>query len=59
MANHLNDVSKKDPALAIDTLERWRETRRQQPSEMDYIIRHATRSLTKRGSPRAVQLLKR
>lgn len=57
VANHLNDISKIDPDLVIDTLTKWRKSRKQKPQEMEYIVRHALRTLVKHGNPRAMQLL--
>jgi 3-methyladenine DNA glycosylase AlkC len=57
VANHINDISKLDPDLAIDTLRRWRDSGRQEVREMDYVVRHATRSLIKQGNPLAMELL--
>lgn len=57
VANHLNDISKIDPDLAIDTLRRWQQSGRQTHQEMGYIVRHATRTLVKSGHPRALELL--
>lgn len=57
VANHVNDISKLDPDLAVETLQRWRRACRQGAKEMDYVVRHATRSLIKQGSPRALELL--
>jgi 3-methyladenine DNA glycosylase AlkC len=57
VANHVNDIAKHDPGLAIDLLERWRAEERQQPRELDYVIRHATRSLVKDGNSRAFAML--
>lgn len=59
VANHLNDISKLDPDLALNTLRRWKDTRQAypKPSELDYVVRHAARTLIKRGDPRAVELL--
>jgi 3-methyladenine DNA glycosylase AlkC len=57
VANHINDISKIDPALAIDTLTRWKRSGKQTPKEMDYIIRHALRTLIKTGNPGAMKLL--
>jgi 3-methyladenine DNA glycosylase AlkC len=34
VANHINDISKKDPHLALDTLEWWRGSGHQRPREM-------------------------
>jgi hypothetical protein len=57
VTNHINDISKIDPALAIETLARWRDSGKQDKKEMDYIIRHGLRTLIKRGDPRAIQML--
>lgn len=57
VANHINDISKIDPALAIRTLTRWKKSKRQAPAELDFIIRHALRSLIKAGDPAALKLL--
>lgn len=57
VANHLNDIAKIDPDLAIETLTKWRAAGKQQPGEMDYITRHALRTLVKQGNPQALALL--
>ena len=57
VANTLNDISKSDPDLVIDTLAHWRQLGRQQPAELDWMTRHALRTLTKRDNPRALELL--
>lgn len=57
VANHLNDISKTDPDLTIDTLARWRKSDLQDPKEMAYVVRHALRTLVKQGNPRALALL--
>ncbi len=57
VANHMNDIAKKDPELAIKTLKKWRKQGRQDPTEMEWIIRHALRSLVKQGHPKAMKLL--
>jgi 3-methyladenine DNA glycosylase AlkC len=54
VANHLNDISKDHPQLVIDTLIRWREDAGQ---ERMWIIRHALRTLVKKGDPVALALL--
>lgn len=55
VANHINDISKIDPDLAIDTLLRWKKSGKQTPKEMDYMIRHALRTLIKNGNPKALK----
>ena len=57
VANHLNDISKLDAALALDTLRAWQHTGEGRGDELDYLVRHATRSLLKRGDPRSIELL--
>jgi len=57
VANHLNDISKINPELTISTLERWRATGFQDQKEMDWMTRHALRSLIKQGNPDAMRLL--
>jgi 3-methyladenine DNA glycosylase AlkC len=57
VANHINDISKSDPDLAVATLSRWRSSGMQSPAETDYIIRHALRSLVRSGHPKAMKLL--
>jgi 3-methyladenine DNA glycosylase AlkC len=49
VANHLNDVSRSDPASVIGILTRWQSANRQLRNEMQYIIRHATRTMVKQG----------
>ena len=57
VANHINDISKIDPEFAISTLIKWRKSGKQKENEMDYIIRHALRTLIKVGNPEAMKLL--
>ncbi|MEM7112915.1 MAG: DNA alkylation repair protein [Chloroflexota bacterium] len=57
VANHLNDISKLDPALVIDTLSRWQQSGAQQEKEMAFIVRHATRTLVKKGNLDALKLM--
>lgn len=57
VANHINDISKIDPDLAIDTLLKWKKSKKQTEKEIDYIIRHGLRSLIKQGNAKAMMLL--
>lgn len=57
VANHLNDISKINPDLAIETLVKWQKSGKQKPEEMRYIVRHALRTLIKQGNPKAMKLL--
>lgn len=56
VANHVNDIAKDDADLAIDLLTRWLADGRQNPTELAYIVRHATRGLVKAGHPGALAL---
>ncbi len=49
VANHLNDISKKEPSLVLETLRRWKKSGKQDKKEMDFIINHALRTLIKNG----------
>ena len=57
VANHLNDIAKVDPPLVLKTLGRWRELRKQQPDELDWICRHALRTLVKQGHAQTMEFL--
>lgn len=53
VANHLNDFSKDHPSWLLDRLQDWPTT--VQPT--DWIVRHALRTLIKKGEPRALALI--
>ena len=57
VANHLNDISKVDPALVIETLARWNESGQQTAAEMAFITKHGLRSQIKQGNTQALALL--
>lgn len=57
VANHINDISKVDADLAMDTLAKWKASGKQNADEMDYIVRHALRTLVKQGNPKAMNML--
>ena len=57
VANHLNDIAKSEPGLVVDTLRRWRAGGFQDEQELDWMSRHALRTLIKRGEPAALELL--
>lgn len=57
VANHLNDISKTNPELVIETLKRWQASQKQHATEMQYITKHALRTLIKLGHPAAFSLL--
>jgi 3-methyladenine DNA glycosylase AlkC len=58
VANNLNDISKDNPRVVLDTLRRWQvpDGEPSQP-EIDWITRHALRTLIKKGDPQALELL--
>jgi len=53
VANHLNDIAKDRPDWLVDRLAAWP----QEDSRTKWIIRHALRTLIKRGDPRALALI--
>ena len=57
VANHLNDIAKTDPDAVLDRLRRWQEEGRQNPAELDWMTRHALRTLVKAGHPGALSHL--
>ena len=57
VANHLNDIARKKPAIVLETLHRWKQLGKQHPAELNWMTRHALRTLVKRGHPQALQLL--
>ncbi len=57
VANHLNDISKIDPTLVVNTLTRWEKEGKQSLPEMKYIINHSLRTLVKRGNELALEFL--
>ena len=57
VANALNDVSKVESELAISTLQRWHGLQLQRADELHWMTRHALRTLVKRDSAPALELL--
>lgn len=54
VANHLNDISKDHPELAVATAKRWKQAN---PSEaVEWVVRHALRGLIKAGHAQALAL---
>ncbi|MEN9881016.1 MAG: hypothetical protein RLZZ308_199 [Candidatus Parcubacteria bacterium] len=49
VANHLNDISKFDPDFVLRKLSQWEASNKQHKKEMDFIKKHATRTLRKRN----------
>lgn len=54
VANNLNDIAKDNPDLVIETLERWQPGATE---DVQWIIRHASRTLIKQGKQGALGLL--
>ncbi|MFT4959756.1 MAG: 3-methyladenine DNA glycosylase AlkC [Paracoccaceae bacterium] len=57
VANHLNDITKKDPDMALDRLRAWVNEGAQTADELDWMTRHALRGLIKAGHPQAMTML--
>jgi 3-methyladenine DNA glycosylase AlkC len=57
VANHMNDIAKADPKLAVKTLKRWKREGKQAEKEMDWMISHSLRTLVKQGNKEALLLL--
>ncbi|MEP1614371.1 MAG: DNA alkylation repair protein [Roseobacter sp.] len=57
VANHLNDLSKKEPDKVLATLAGWKAEGGQDKKELDWITRHALRTLIKSGHPGAMEAL--
>jgi 3-methyladenine DNA glycosylase AlkC len=56
VANHINDHSKHHGDWVVKQLKSWRQPKSANPSHREWIIRHATRTLVKRGHPGALKL---
>ncbi len=57
VANHLNDCTKEDPLYVIETLVRWKMEGRQDEKELQWMTKHALRTLVKKGNKDALALL--
>ncbi|MBO9444855.1 hypothetical protein [Ruegeria sp. R14_0] len=57
VANHLNDITKKDPELVLDRLQVWAEDAQQDRAELEWMTAHTLRGLVKSGHPRAMKML--
>lgn len=57
VANHLNDLSKTVPEQVLEHLARWRAEGRQDAKELNWMRRHALRSLIKQGHAGAMAAL--
>ena len=54
VANHLNDITKDNPDLAVDVLAQWAKGANK---ERMWVVRHALRSLVKQGHTQALSIL--
>lgn len=54
VANHLNDISKIAPDAVLARLRSWRKAGKQAKAELDWIERHALRTLIKQGHAEAL-----
>jgi 3-methyladenine DNA glycosylase AlkC len=54
VANNLNDIAKNQPDVVTETAKRWSQT---DDSGTQWIIRHALRTLIKRGNPAALAVI--
>ncbi len=57
VANHLNDIAKKEPKVVIDTLTTWKKLKKQNEAELAWMTKHALRTLVKEGNNDALELL--
>lgn len=54
VANNLNDIAKDHPKVVTNTLGKWRKN---ESKEMTWLIKHALRTLIKKGDPAALEIL--
>ncbi|HEY0536892.1 MAG TPA: DNA alkylation repair protein [Actinoallomurus sp.] len=54
VANHLNDIARADPGLAVTTASRWSQA---PDAHTAALVRHAMRTLIKKADPGALRLL--
>lgn len=57
VANHLNDLSRREPELAVATASAWLAEPGDDPAATGKLVRHALRTLVKQGHPEALGLL--
>ncbi|NRB04337.1 MAG: hypothetical protein HRU30_13860 [Rhodobacteraceae bacterium] len=57
VANHLNDIAKSQPDAVVAQLKDWQGKQTQTPKELDWMRRHALRTLVKDGHGGALALL--
>ena len=57
VANHLNDITKKEPELVLQRLQYWQESGAQDAEELQWMTSHALRGLVKSGHAGAMKML--
>lgn len=58
VANHLNDISKNHPQVVIEVLRMWvKDAPTEHQDKINWIKRHALRTLIKKGHPGALKLM--
>ncbi len=57
VANHLNDITKKDPDLVLGRLRTWSGAGQQAADELRWMTSHTLRGLVKAGHPEAMRML--
>jgi len=57
VANHLNDIAKSHPQKVIERLKDWQSQQQQQSQELQWMTRHALRTLIKQGDAAAMRVL--
>ncbi|GAA5506353.1 DNA alkylation repair protein [Novipirellula caenicola] len=57
VSNHLNDIAKTHPDLVLETLKQWQQIGQQDASELQWMCKHALRTLVKQGDRKALALL--
>lgn len=58
VANHLNDIAKDHPEVVAETLKKWQKAAPlEHQKNIDWILRHALRTLIKQGHPKALSLI--
>ncbi len=57
VANALNDISKIDASFALQVMREWQLLEQQDDRELDWMMRHASRSMVKADHPQALSML--
>ncbi len=57
VCNHMNDLSRVDAGVVLETLAEWKAEARQDGKELKWMTTHALRTLIKQGDARAMAML--